>query len=260
MSFGASGSRPRTRLATAPAQTLAWALAVKADFGMAPPIAASPMTWMPGTRRDSKLTGSIGHQPVWSATPDGGGDGAGPLRRDDVGDRGPVIAELGGERPRRQIDLGDPPAEGQAHPFHHAGIELLPRRLEQALLGEGVLGVEDDELGAWLPGLQEMRDQARPLIGAGRAAERIGRGGDDDEAAILHRLQLAAQQQGLLAGLPGVGDLFRRRRVIAGDGVEAQIDAGGDDEAVIIERRAVGEARAALRRWSTPAAACATME
>ena len=53
----------------AAAQTLAWALAAKADFGMPPMMAASPSTWMPGCRVDSKATGSTGHQPVRSATP-----------------------------------------------------------------------------------------------------------------------------------------------------------------------------------------------
>src|SRR5262245_35851846 len=51
------------------AQTLAWALAEKADFGMPPMMAASPSTWMPGCRVDSNANGSTGHQPVRSATP-----------------------------------------------------------------------------------------------------------------------------------------------------------------------------------------------
>ena len=36
---------------------------------MAPMMAASPITWTPGTSRLSKLLGSTGHQPVRSATP-----------------------------------------------------------------------------------------------------------------------------------------------------------------------------------------------
>src|SRR5262249_61792969 len=63
------GGSSFSNAATAAAQTLAWALAAKADFGIAPAIAASPMTWMFGCRRDSNVTGSIGHQPVLSATP-----------------------------------------------------------------------------------------------------------------------------------------------------------------------------------------------
>ncbi len=44
MSFGLSGSRPASRSITAWAQTLACEFAEKADFGIAPPMAASPMT------------------------------------------------------------------------------------------------------------------------------------------------------------------------------------------------------------------------
>ena len=51
---GSRGARPASKFTIALAQTFAWALAENADFGMAPMMAASPMTWMPGTRRDSK--------------------------------------------------------------------------------------------------------------------------------------------------------------------------------------------------------------
>ena len=60
---------PEIRLATAPAQALASAFAADADFGMPPPMQASPMTWMLGTSFEANVTGSIGHQPVWSAAP-----------------------------------------------------------------------------------------------------------------------------------------------------------------------------------------------
>ena len=53
----------------ASAHTLACALAEKADLGMAPAMAASPRTWMPGTKLDSKVTGSTGHHWLRSATP-----------------------------------------------------------------------------------------------------------------------------------------------------------------------------------------------
>src|SRR2546421_3231238 len=56
-------------MATAAAQTLACAFAENADFGIAPMIAASPITWMFGTSFDSNVTGSTGHQPERSATP-----------------------------------------------------------------------------------------------------------------------------------------------------------------------------------------------
>src|SRR3954447_1734307 len=67
MSFGSAGVAPLSRAAIAAAQTLAWALAVNADFGIAPAIEASPMTWMFGCSLDSNVAGSIGHHPVQSA-------------------------------------------------------------------------------------------------------------------------------------------------------------------------------------------------
>src|SRR5262247_4855839 len=69
MSFGKAGVPPLKSVATAHAHTLACALAANADFGMAPATAESPMMWMPGTIFDSNVTGSIGHQPLLSATP-----------------------------------------------------------------------------------------------------------------------------------------------------------------------------------------------
>ena len=73
-----AGVSPRSSAATAAAQTLACAFAANADFGIAPMIAASPITWMFGTSFDSKVTGSTGHQPVRSATPAICGDRARP--------------------------------------------------------------------------------------------------------------------------------------------------------------------------------------
>src|SRR5215471_14843987 len=69
MSLPDVGVSPASIVATAAAQALPWALAAKADFAMAPLIAASPITWMFRCNDDSKVTGSIGHQPVRSATP-----------------------------------------------------------------------------------------------------------------------------------------------------------------------------------------------
>src|SRR6476659_6090478 len=53
----------------AKAQILAWLLVAKADFGISPPLIASPTMWMPGCSFDSNVVGSIGHQPDWSANP-----------------------------------------------------------------------------------------------------------------------------------------------------------------------------------------------
>ena len=69
ISFGVDGVPPVSSVATAAAHVLACELAANADFGIAPAIAASPMTWIRGCSFDSNVTGSIGHQPVRSATP-----------------------------------------------------------------------------------------------------------------------------------------------------------------------------------------------
>src|SRR5260370_10404273 len=69
MGWGWGGVRPRMGCASAAAQTLAGEFAAKADLGMPPAIAASPMTWIFGCKLEAKLTGSIGHHPVRSATP-----------------------------------------------------------------------------------------------------------------------------------------------------------------------------------------------
>ena len=145
----------------------------------------------------------------------------------------------------------------QRYPFDDAGIKLLPGVLEQPLLGEGVLGVEDDQLRLRLFGLEIMRDQAGALVGAGRAAERIGRRRDHDEAAILHGLELLAQQQRLRSGLPGVRHLRGRGLVVAGQRVPADIDAGRQHQPVVGER--VPSASVTVRACGSMAvAACAT--
>ena len=195
----------------AAAQTLAWALAAKADFGMPPMIAASPSTWMPGRSVDSKVTGSTGHQPVRSATPACAAMAPAFCGGMTLATAALWLRELGREGERRGIDRGHLAALAERHPFDHAGIELGPAVLEQALLGEGVLGIEQQQLRLRLPDLQPVGDQAGALVGAGRAAEGIGRRRHHDQAAIVHRLQLLAQQHGLRAGLPGMRHLLRRR-------------------------------------------------
>ena len=68
---------------------------------------------------------------------------------------------------------------------------------------------------------------------------------------------LPAQQQRLLAGLPGVRHLRGGGLVVARQRVETQVDAGRQHQPVVGERRAVGEPdRARLRIHF--AAACAT--
>ena len=144
------------------------------------------------------------------------------------------------DRVGRGIDRGDLAAHRQRDPFE-VRIHLLPGVLEQALLGEGILGVEDHHLGARLLRLEIPGDEARALIRAGRATIRILRRHDHHDAAVLHRLDLAAQQHGLLAGLPGMRHALGGGLVVARQRVEAQLDAGGEDQPVVIEGAAVGE-------------------
>jgi len=53
----------------AKAQTFAWLLAAKADFGICPGAVASPTRWIPGCVFDSKLSAVTGHHPEASASP-----------------------------------------------------------------------------------------------------------------------------------------------------------------------------------------------
>jgi hypothetical protein len=76
---------------------------------------------------------------------------------------------------------------------------------EQALLGERVVGVGDQHLGLVHARVLEVAGDLRgALVGAGRAAERAGRHGDDEGLAVLHAFQLLLQHQGLRAGFPGM--------------------------------------------------------
>src|SRR5829696_8120678 len=168
------------------------------------------------------------------------GDSPGALRRDDVRDRRLVAAEIGDEGLGRGLDRRDLAAGRQRYPFE-VRIELLPGGLEQALLRERVLGVEDDQLGARLLRLEEMGDEARALIRAGWAAEGVRRRRDDDRAAILHGVELTAQEERLRAGLPGMRHRLSGVFGVAGERVEAEIDAGREHEAVVGEPRAVAE-------------------
>jgi hypothetical protein len=69
ISFGETGVSPRRSFTTAAAQNLCLRICGESRFRHATAIAASPITWMLGCSRDSNVTGSIAHHPVWSATP-----------------------------------------------------------------------------------------------------------------------------------------------------------------------------------------------
>ena len=96
---------------------------------------------------DFMLAGSIGQKPRLVGEPGVARDLARHLRRDDVDQRAPcrssrsVITVVG-----LRIDALDAAVHLRVLPFDHAGIVLLPAFQEQALLGEALLGIEDDDL------------------------------------------------------------------------------------------------------------------
>ena len=95
--------------------------------------------------------------------------------------------------------------------------------------------------------LQPVGDHAGALIRTRRAAVRLGRNGHGKDAARLHAKQHVAQLRGLRAGLPGMRHLgLGSRRFEAGDGVE--VDPRGDDQTVIGELAAIGQADAVTDR------------
>ena len=114
---------------------------------------------------------------------------------------------------------------------------MLPGSLEETLLGEAVLGVEHDQLRARLLSLEVIGDQARPLVGTGRAAKRVGRRRDHYGSAICHCLELTTQQKGLLAGFPGMWHGRGRRLVVTGHRAPAKVDPRRQHQSVIAERR-----------------------
>ena len=107
-----------------------------------------------------------------------------------------------------------------------------------------------------------MRDQAGALVWRGRTArEGVAGTASTTSAAILHRLELPAQQHGLLAGLPGVRHLCRRGLVIAGQRIEPQVDARRQHEPVVGQatfRRRGRPCALADRPWWRPARSTVT--
>ena len=210
------------------------------------------MTWMFG--HELRLEGhGIDRAPAGGVGGAGDlGDAAGPLRRDDVGDIGGVVAELGDDGAGRGIDRGHPAALRQRDPFDHAGIELLPGLLEQPLLGESCpwrRGSAPSSAASW------SSDNARSGWRARRApgGQREGLAGTaiTTSAAVLHRLELPAQQQRLLAGLPGVRHLRRRRPRHS----RAARRSGSRCRA----RAPAGRRRATCRRRASTLRACGSM-
>ena len=166
-------------------------------------------------------------------------DVAGLLRRNDVGDRRlHARARLRHDLHRLGIDARDleiVDLVGQVE-IDDAVVVFGERLLERGLLGERLLGVEDDELRFRLLGLQEVRDHARALVRPRRAAVGVARHRHDDGAAVLHRLELPHQEQRLLTRLPGVRHDFGRLRRIALDRLVLEVDAGREHEPVVGKR------------------------
>lgn len=76
-------------------------------------------------------------------------------------------------------------------------------------------------------------DQGRALIGTRRAAERIWRRDDQENAPVFHALELLAQQPRLRPRVPGMRHGFRGDLVIALNGAIFEGDARRNDQAVI---------------------------
>src|SRR5260370_304076 len=118
----------------------------------------------------------------------------------------------------RGLDRGHLPTIRQRYPFDQLGVELLPGSLEQALLRKAVLCIEHDQLRTRFRFFEVIGDQARSLVGAGRAAERIGGGRDHDYSAIGHRFLPTPPPQRLIARPAAMPTHRGPRRVVTRGG------------------------------------------
>ncbi len=175
-------------------------------------------------------------------------DAARAVRGNDVQHARPdVVGRLELRGLRREVDVG----QHVVRPvLDDALVEIVPGLLEQPGLRRDVgVAVEHEHLRLRLRALEVPRDLARPLVGTGRAA--IGRDRDRErvDAAVGHRLELAAQQHRLLAGLPGVRDdagRAHRVRLVRRDRVPHELDARREHEAVVRQAAAAGGRHDAL--------------
>ena len=163
------------------------------------------------------------------------------MRRDEIDDR--TLEGVAGSLDGQVLDVDrlDPAGELAWQPLDHSRIVAGPCVLEQILLEETVFGIEDQDLRPRLELLEIVRDQGSALIGTGRATERVRRGGDEEDAAILHAFELPSQQLGLWPAIPGVGHDLRGRLVVTLDGAEFEGDARGKHQPVVGQLGAVGE-------------------
>ena len=143
-------------------------------------------------------------------------------------------------------DLDLVAAEVGADALDHAGVVALPAVLEQPLLGELLLGVDNDDFRRRVGLLQHVGHHRDPLVGSWRAAERVGGRHHAVGAAFRHGLDLRLQKLGLRARLVGVRHAILLREVPSGDGALAEVDAWREHEAVVGEAAAAREPHAPL--------------
>ncbi len=132
--------------------------------------------------------------------------------------------------------------------FDHVLVVAIERLLEGRLLGKRHLGVEDDEFRFRFGLLQVIGDDAGALVRSRRAAVGHLRRGDDDGAAVFHFFQALTKGECLIAAAPGVGHRGGGLLAVAFDGGPLEIDARGDDEAIVFENLPLVERDGFLRR------------
>ena len=128
--------------------------------------------------------------------------------------------------------------------LHDALVTIRPGLLEQwALGGHVVIGIKNQHLAAWLGLAEIVRDLTGALVRSGRAAIGCQRNAQRVYTTIGHGLELTAQCQGLGASFPGMQDgVLRTRPAHARQGFPHEVDAGGDDQAVIGQLAAASQA------------------
>src|SRR4029453_18642037 len=130
----------------------------------------------------------------------------------------------------------------------YARIEAGPGRTEQRLFREGVLGIQEQQLGPRFVSLEVVRDEAGALIRAWRAAIRIVWSANDHQATVLHGLELTPQQEGLRTSVPGVREPLAGYNVVPLQCPPLHLDAWREDESVIPQGTPVVECDLASHR------------
>ena len=202
---------------------------------------ASPTRWMSGCSFDSNVAGSTGHQPDSLVRPACCARGPADCAGMTLATAALNVDALGDHRSSLHVDRLHAAGELRRQPFDHARIVPGPGVLEHVLRLEGILRVEDQDLRPRLVLLEIVRDHRRALVGGRRAAERIRRNDNHENAAVLHAFQLPTQQLALRPGVPGMRHDLGRRLVVALDCAELEGDARSKHEPV------VGEPGAALQ-------------